>query len=73
MIECPSCRRHLRSSESSCPFCRSSSLDRVKTAVGIGLTTLVLAACYGPVDGSKPTPTGETGDTAPTTGETTPE
>ena len=58
MIPCPSCGRHHRVDDASCPFCGSSEAPprarsrstlgrRTLHLVGGAVTTLVLAACYG--------------------------
>ena len=50
MTPCPSCNRHVRASDSACPFCgsaRSGVLSRGFGAVGGAVTAIVLAACYG--------------------------
>jgi hypothetical protein len=61
MIECPSCHRHVRVDETACPFCRAAGSFRgLDRTLGAAVTTFVLAACYGTVDGTK----GLTGDTA---------
>jgi hypothetical protein len=54
VITCPDCHRHLRETETACPFCaRSLPVTALKVAV-IVLTPLVLAACYGPPRGGMP-------------------
>ncbi|MBT3224657.1 MAG: hypothetical protein HN348_36790, partial [Proteobacteria bacterium] len=55
MIPCTSCNRHIKSSETTCPFCgthhvpppRSKALASLNSAVAIVLTPFILAACYG--------------------------
>ena len=50
MHPCPSCKRHVRALETSCPFCgtKTQSLGKMaRTVVGAGVTAVVLAACYG--------------------------
>jgi hypothetical protein len=42
LVPCPSCRRHLRADETSCPFCRSAR------GLAAGLTALALSACPPP-------------------------
>lgn len=80
MLACDRCHRHFREADGACPFCaRKRLLGRAMTVVGGAVTTVILAACYGAVDGStKPTNenTGDTGlgdtsDTAATTTTTT--
>ncbi len=52
MVECPSCSRHIRTEERTCPFCRRpSTARRAFHVVGGVVTTLVLSACYGPPPG----------------------
>ena len=64
MIECGRCHRHVRASDETCPFCEGPKLStRLMNVVGGALTTLVLAACYGTVDGKTEFYTGDTGDT----------
>lgn len=78
MIECETCHRHIRASEGSCPFCRSTARTSlgisgatVMNLVGGALTTFVLAACYGGAPTDKSTTSGTTGDTGATS-QTTP-
>jgi hypothetical protein len=75
MIECERCHRHIRQAEASCPFCDAPSRIRMAmSVVGGAVTTIVLAACYGPPDGGidyTKYPTGGTGDTGMTTTEDT--
>lgn len=55
MVPCPSCNRHLRAADASCPFCgatRALPFGRAFQAIGGAVTTLVLAACYGAPPGS---------------------
>lgn len=49
LVACPSCRRHIRATESACPFCASTSrLPRALLELGLAATASVgLAACYG--------------------------
>ena len=73
MIQCPSCRRHHYADAADCPFCRSKSTLPMGKTLAAAVTTFVLAACYGTVDGG--TKTGDsgtdTGETLPTTATTT--
>lgn len=58
MQPCPSCARHLREGELSCPFCGvnlRSPGARLFNVVASGVTMVVLAACYGPPPGGKDT------------------
>jgi hypothetical protein len=80
MIPCTTCNRHYRVEDDACPFCSGPSpvtrgATRAMQSIGAGLTTLVLAACYGGSDFGKydtSWDSGGTGDTSePTTGETT--
>jgi hypothetical protein len=68
MIECPTCHRHHYVDSSACPFCKKPAIGMGKT-LAAALTTFVLAACYGTVDGTKTD--GESGDSGPTTPTTT--
>lgn len=54
MTPCPRCHRHLRDTESSCPFCTASLPATVIKVTAVLLTPLVLAACYGPPRGPMP-------------------
>lgn len=50
MIPCASCGRHLHATTETCPFCSSSpstTLQRAVALVGVAMTPVVLAACYG--------------------------
>jgi hypothetical protein len=49
LVACPTCRRHVRVTDASCPFCASPSrLPRVLLELGLAATASVgLAACYG--------------------------
>ena len=67
MIQCESCRRHYRSSESACPFCgievRSAAARAFRTLAS-GMSMAVLAACYGPPPGKYDTACIDTASTA---------
>ena len=64
MIACESCGRHHFETESSCPFCRTTtSVTRVMNMLGGVVTTVVLAACYGTGGGFYDKPYWYTGDT----------
>jgi hypothetical protein len=73
LIPCGRCRRHHRATDEACPFCssRRGAVGLAMNLVGGAFTTVVLAACYGTVDGYTTdkyyTPTGETGQTDGTT------
>lgn len=64
MVPCSSCQRHVRSSDSICPFCGASSsgrrFSRAFNVIGGAVTAVVLAACYGP-------PPGKLDDSSPDT------
>lgn len=66
MIQCPGCRRHVRASEATCPFCRRAGLpaDGVVGALGAAVCTVVLAACYGTGDFAGKA-SGDTADSVP--------
>jgi hypothetical protein len=73
MVPCPSCHRHVRDAEPSCPFCAAalpSFSSPVSPVAGkaikvaaVLLTPLVLAACYGPPRGQPPEPPSPSGKT----------
>ena len=53
LTECPGCRRHVRASDASCPFCRGAVVPRVRS-IARGrlsrfaiLTGLAIATCSG--------------------------
>lgn len=69
LVVCDGCRRHIRDSEASCPFCATGAVRRrgpaasVFHALGGVVTTVVLAACYGPPsDGWDTADTADTGE-----------
>ena len=47
MLLCPSCNRHHRESEARCPFCGRRRARRIDRALAVGISAIVLAACYG--------------------------
>jgi hypothetical protein len=56
MVPCSNCQRHVRSTDSTCPFCgasRGSTFTRAFNAFGGAVTAVVLAACYGPPPDTK--------------------
>lgn len=67
LTSCEGCGRHIRETEARCPFCRApaSPLTKAFQAVGGIVTTVVLAACYGPPSG--PIDTADTGGDTHTT------
>lgn len=74
MLECERCHRHFRAAEDRCPFCaRGGVMTRAMSVLGGAVTTVILAACYGVVDGPTKYPTGDTSEPGPTgdTGATT--
>jgi hypothetical protein len=69
---CPDCHRHLRETETACPFCARSLPVTALKVVAIVLTPIVLAACYGPPQGGlSPSSPGSGADagTPPATGD----
>jgi hypothetical protein len=50
MKPCPSCDRHIRTTEKECPHCGNdlrSALIKWRNAAAAGAASMVLAACYG--------------------------
>src|SRR5512140_1728587 len=66
---CPSCGRHVRVEDTTCPFCRASIQRRVVTgvaiAVAIGATVAAAACVPAAVYGGPPPGYNDRGDAAP--------
>ena len=74
LVPCESCRRHLRASETQCPFCRERRTRSALAVIAVG-SALALAGCDqvmpgakygGPPPGYVPPPPADTSDAAMT-------